>query len=172
MSEPYVGEIRIFAGNFAPRGWALCEGQLLAVSSNDALFSLLGTTYGGDGRTTFGLPDLRGRLPIHGGAGPGLSPRTIGQKLGTETVALTANEMPGHQHALAAATATGNQSSPGGQLPAQSSQVMIYIEAAADGAMAAGAIETTGGGQPHNNLMPALCVNYIIALYGLYPSRQ
>ena len=109
MSEPFVGEIRMFAGNFAPRGWAFCDGQLLATSQNDALFSLLGTIYGGDGRTTFGLPDLRGRIPVHAGTGPGLSPRRLGAKAGAEKVTLTVNELPSHTHDLVASNQAGNQ---------------------------------------------------------------
>ena len=120
MSEPFVGEIRMFAGNFAPRGWAYCDGQLLAVSQNDALFSLFGTIYGGDGRTTFGLPDLRGRFPIHAGQGPGLSNRRLGSKGGAETVTVTANQLPSHTHPIKGTNDNATASDPAGQLPAQS----------------------------------------------------
>ena len=116
MSEPFVGEIRMFAGNFAPRGWAFCDGQLLAVSQNDALFSLLGTIYGGDGRTTFGLPDLRGRVPIHAGSGPGLSPRRLGAKAGAENVTLTVNQLPSHSHRLSGSANLASESRPEGNV--------------------------------------------------------
>jgi len=173
MSEPFVGEIRIFAGNFAPRGWAFCDGQLLAVSQNDALFSLLGTIYGGDGRTTFGLPDLRGRVPIHSGSGPGLTPRNIGSRGGSEQVVLTVNHLPSHNHPAKtasggnAATPVGNywSTDPGGNSAG-------YHTGHDDSAMAANVIGNSGGSQPHTNLQPFLCVHFIIALFGIYPSRQ
>ena len=147
MSEPFVGEIRMFAGNFAPRGWAFCDGQLLAVSQNDALFSLLGTIYGGDGRTTFGLPDLRGRIPIHMGHGPGLSERRLGAKGGEEKVTLTVNQLPSH----------GADS---------------YINDTPIQSMASSSVTHTGGSRSHTNLMPFLCIHFIIALVGIYPSRH
>ena len=175
MSEPYVGEIRMFAGNFAPRGWALCDGQLLAVSQNDALFSLLGTMYGGDGRTTFGLPDLRGRLPMHKGSGPGLSPRDIGQKRGTESVSVGANQVPSHNHEMRAATIPGTQNVPDGGLLASSPSVRIYRPQPplAGNNLASVTIGPSAGGvQSHSNLMPFKCVNFIIALFGVYPSRS
>ena len=174
MSEPFVGEIRMFAGNFAPRGWAFCDGQLLAVSQNDALFSLLGTIYGGDGRTTFGLPDLRGRIPIHAGNGPGLSPRQLGSKAGNENVTLTVNQLPPHTHALNGSTAAGTAASPAGAVPSASTTIDLYATAdpVASDALASSALANAGGSQPHSNLMPFLCVNFIIALVGIYPSRQ
>lgn len=172
MSEPFVGEIRMFAGNFAPRGWALCDGQLLAVSQNDALFSLLGTIYGGDGRTTFGLPDLRGRVPIHAGSGPGLSPRRLGAKAGSESVTVTVNELPSHTHPLQASTDAATESSPHGNVLAQSTVARMYVEADPTVDMATASISSVGGSRSHTNLMPALCVNFIIALVGIYPSRQ
>ncbi len=173
MSEPFVGEIRMFAGNFAPRGWAFCDGQLLAVSQNDALFSLLGTIYGGDGRTTFGLPDLRGRLPIHAGTGPGLSARRLGAKLGSEKETVTVNQLPSHRHQWQGTTATANAASPSGALLAQS-QPDIYIDNVDDGTVnyASSAVTNVGGSQSHTNLMPFLCINFIIALFGIYPSRH
>ncbi len=175
MSEPFVGEIRMFAGNFAPEGWALCDGQLLAVNQHDALFSLLGTIYGGDGRTTFGLPDMRGRLPIHQGQGPGLSDRRIGQKVGTENVALTWNQNPSHNHTLASNASAANASSrnPGGNLVARA-KGDIYQEAVGASLvnMNAQSTSSTGGGQSHNNVQPFLCVNFIIALQGVFPSRS
>ena len=172
MSEPFVGEIRMFAGNFAPRGWAFCDGQLLAVSQNDALFSLLGTIYGGDGRTTFGLPDMRGRIPIHAGSGPGLSPRRLGAKAGAEKVTLTVNQLPSHTHPVRAVTTTATDNNPQGKLTAESPSISAYAEVDQSANMATGSITSTGGSRSHTNLMPYLCVNFIIALVGIYPSRH
>ena len=172
MSEPFVGEIRMFAGNFAPRGWAFCDGQLLAVSQNDALFSLFGTIYGGDGRTTFGLPDLRGRLPIHAGSGPGLSPRRLGAKAGSEKETLTVNQLPSHSHAFRANTAFANETGPGGNVLAQSTTLNQYFEAGQTAELAASAVTAVGGSRSHSNLMPFLCINFIVALVGIYPSRE
>jgi len=172
MSEPFVGEIRMFAGNFAPRGWALCEGQLLAISQHDALFSLLGTIYGGDGETTFGLPDLRGRFPIHAGSGPGLSPRRLGAKAGAESVTLTVNQLPSHVHAIQASTDIATESSPRANVLAQSSLARPYVEAPANANLASNSVTSVGGSRSHTNLMPALCLNFIIALVGIYPSRH
>jgi microcystin-dependent protein len=171
MSEPFVGEIRMFAGNFAPRGWSFCDGQLLAVSQNDALFSLLGTIYGGDGRTTFGLPDLRGRLPIHAGNGPGLSNRRLGAKGGEEAVTLTVNQLPSHGHPLTASSATATQRQPVGNTLATSTG-QVYTEIPDPQNMSASSITNVGGSRSHTNLMPFLCVHFIIALVGIYPSRQ
>jgi microcystin-dependent protein len=172
MSEPFVGEIRMFAGNFAPRGWAFCDGQLLAVSQNDALFSLLGTIYGGDGRTTFGLPDLRGRIPIHAGSGPGLSLRRLGAKGGVESVSLTANQLPSHSHPLQASAQSATEALPEGKVLARS-DVDIYIEGETPAEnMASTSITAVGGSQRHSNLMPFLCIHFIIALFGIYPSRH
>ena len=172
MSEPYVGEIRMFAGNFAPRGWAFCDGQLLAVSQNDALFSLLGTVYGGDGRTTFGLPDMRGRLPLHAGTGPGLSPRRLGEGSGAEKVTLTANQMPSHTHPMQASSQLANTPNPDGNLPATSTTVDLYINEPPSVSMNSMAVSAIGGSRSHTNLMPYLCVHFIIALIGIYPSRH
>ncbi|NET11232.1 MAG: phage tail protein [Symploca sp. SIO2B6] len=173
MSEPFVGEIRMFAGNFAPRGWALCDGQLLAVSQNDALFSLLGTIYGGDGRTTFGLPDMRGRIPIHAGSGPGLSPRRLGAKAGTERETLTVSELPSHSHTLRGTQSNGTQPNPGGNVLATSTILRPFaVGEPLDGSFAAGTINSLGGSQSHSNLQPFLCINFIIALFGIYPSRH
>lgn len=172
MSEPFVGEIRMFAGNFAPRGWAFCDGQLLAVSQNDALFSLLGTIYGGDGRTTFGLPDMRGRLPIHAGHGPGLSERRLGAKAGAENVTLTVNQMPSHGHPMQANTATGTQLSPENNVTASSINAQIYFEINQDTNFRSDALTNVGGSRSHPNEMPYLCVHFIIALFGIYPSRH
>ena len=174
-SSPYLGTIRYFAFNFAPRGWAHCDGQLLAISQNEALFSLLGTTYGGDGRTTFALPDMRGRFPIHYGQGPGLSPHSLGQRGGLEEVTLTANQI-GHDHTLRASTATGNQSSPTGHTLAQDTDDTTYIVATPDVQMNAESVTTTttppAGSNSHNNMAPFLGVYCNIALVGLFPSRS
>ena len=173
MSEPFVGEIRMFAGNFAPRGWATCDGQLLLVNQNDELFSLVGTIYGGDGRSTFGLPDLRGRLPIHYGSGPGLSARKIGQKSGTETEVLSASEVAPHQHTLAGSTSQAIDTSPAGNVTATAAGSNIYgTNVTVD--MSLDAISLSGDTSPksHSNLMPSQCLTFIIALVGVYPSRS
>ncbi len=171
MSEPFLGEIRMFGGNFAPRGWAFCHGQLLPISSNAALFSLLGTIYGGNGSTTFALPDLRGRVPMHFGSGPGLSERRQGLRAGVETVTLTTGQLPAHNHALIGTSATPSTAAPAGaQLPTGSSR--IYATGAADANLAASSIGNAGSSQPHENMPPFLVVNFIIALVGLFPSRS
>lgn len=173
MSEPFVGEIRMFAGNFAPRGWAFCDGQLLAVSQNDALFSLLGTIYGGDGRTTFGLPDLRGRVPIHAGHGPGLSERRLGAKSGSEKETLTVNQMPSHNHGVATSSGTGTSENPQGNVWG-TGLGPSYASGAPSGAQffPSDVMTSVGGSRSHTNLMPFLCVHFIIALVGIYPSRH
>ena len=171
--EPFIGEIRMFAGNFAPRGWAKCEGQLLAINQYNALFSILGTTYGGDGRTTFALPDLRGRVAIGSGTGPGLTPRSLSQRSGSETNMLTVANLPAHNHSINAVTADGNTSVPGGNLPAGTKLLdKEYSDATATTTMNATMVSSTGGGQAVNNMQPYLTVTYIIALQGLYPSRN
>jgi microcystin-dependent protein len=173
MSEPFIGEIRMFAGNFAPAGHAFCDGQLLAVSQNEALFSLLGTIYGGDGRTTFGLPDLRGRLPLHMGSGPGLTPRPLGQKAGSETTSLTTSNLPSHTHEALVSTAAGTGTNPDGAFLASSPGVRVYRPVPPAAALDADTISTaTGASSPHTNVMPFLCINFIIALFGIYPSRS
>ncbi len=173
MSEPFIAEVRIFAGNFAPRGWAFCNGQLLPIAQNTALFSLVGTTYGGDGRTTMGLPDLQGRAAMHPGRGPGLSSRRLGESGGAETVTLTEAQTPQHRHGDSpsnafGATATTGTPSNDAALAATASDTPIY--GPASDLEATGT--TTGGGQPHNNLQPYLVLNFIIALIGLFPSRS
>lgn len=170
MSEPFVGEIRMFAGSFAPRGWAFCDGQLLAVSQNDALFSLFGTIYGGDGRTTFGLPDLRGRIPIHAGAGPGLSDRRLGSKGGTEQVTLTANQIPSHSHPWQASGDGASAALPK-EAALAATTTNVYHSSANLVGMNGAMVGNTGGSQPHTNLMPTLCIHFIVALFGIYPSR-
>ncbi len=178
--EPFIGQIIMFAGNFAPRGWALCDGQLLAISENSALFSILGTTYGGDGRTTFGLPDLRGRVPMHAGSGPGRTPRSLGSAGGSETNTLNVNQLPSHTHDAQAKVQTpasndiGNQHSPEGNYPAASKEEP-YTDAANTSmgeVKAEVTVGNTGANQPINNVQPFQCVNYIIALQGEYPSRS
>jgi microcystin-dependent protein len=172
MSEPFLGEIRMFAGNFAPRGWALCQGQLLPISQNTALFSLLGTYYGGNGQSTFALPDLRGRAPIHQGQGPSLTLRNLGEQVGTESVTLIYNEMPAHTHIVMGVAAPGNSVSPAGGYPAVSTtRDRVYSTSAPD-ANPTNQLPPAGGGQPHNNLMPYLTVNFIIAMEGVFPARS
>lgn len=174
MSEPFIAEIRIFAGNFAPRGWAFCNGQLLSISQNTALFSLIGTTYGGDGRTTTALPDLQGRAPMHPGRGPGLTDRRLGERGGAETVTLAEAQMPNHGHDLRA-----NGFPASFQIPepnrtlARSSNGNAYQSDDASGPVPMGdrMLDPAGGSQAHNNLQPYLAINFIIALVGLYPSR-
>lgn len=173
QQEGFIGEIRMFAGNFAPRGWAFCEGQLLAVSSNEALFSILGTTYGGDGRTTFGLPDLRGRVPIHAGTGPGLSTRQLGSRSGSETNILSVNNLPSHSHTVNAVSEDGNQSLPTGNLPAGTKLLdKEYSDATGNTTMSASMLNNTGNNQAVNNMQPYLTIHYIIATTGVYPSRN
>jgi microcystin-dependent protein len=170
--DPLLGQISMFAGNFAPRGWALCDGQLLAISSNTALFSLLGTTYGGDGRTTFALPDLRGRAPIHEGQGPGLSDKRLGQRGGAEQVILQVSNLPSHTHSLNASTATGTSNVPTGNVHADTSVFDKEYATTANTAMSGTAIGNTGGNIPVSIVQPYLTINYIIALQGVFPSRN
>lgn len=174
MGDQFLGEIRMFIGNFAPLGWALCDGQLLAITSNTALFSLIGTTYGGDGRTTFALPDLRGRFPMHPGMGPGLSPRSLGQRGGQESVTLTEMQMPAHTHTANASSADADQVSPTGNVWAAepAGSTALYHNAAPNTSMNPQAIGVAGGNHSHDNMSPFLCVNFIIALEGIYPSRN
>lgn len=165
MAQPYVGEIRMFAGNFAPAGWMFCEGQLLPISENETLFQLIGTTYGGDGQSTFSLPDLRGRLPIHQGNG-----FILAETGGVEEVTLTVGQIPAHSHPYIVSTASGTDTSPSNQVLAASPNVSIYRPASPNLPMLASSISTTGGSQPHQNLMPYLCVHFIISLFGIFPS--
>jgi microcystin-dependent protein len=170
--EAFIGEIRMFAGNFAPRGWALCDGQLLQISSYSALFSILGTTYGGDGRTTFGLPDLRGRVALHPGGGAGLTLRRLGERSGTESTVLTIGQMPSHSHLLKSSGDNGSAVSPAGLVPAKNAAGVPVYGPPTSEHMADDAIEPMGGNQAHDNMQPWLGVNYIIALTGLFPSRN
>lgn len=179
MSDPFLGEIRIVGFNFAPVGWALCNGQTMPITQNTALFSLLGTTYGGNGTTTFSLPNLQSRVPIHQGTGAGLSTYVIGQTGGTENVTLLTTQIPAHNHTVGVNNQNGNQSNPtnallavgnsGGREPVVS---LDYTTAAATGTLAATAVSSAGGSQPHPNIQPYLTVNFIIALQGIFPSRS
>jgi microcystin-dependent protein len=172
MSDPFIGEVRLFAGNFAPQGWALCQGQLVAIAENTALFTLIGTTYGGDGQNTFALPDLRGRVPIHQGQGGGLSSRVMGQLGGAETVTLAAAQMPAHSHPLVASSGPAQAASvPSGSVPAATS-ISLYGTSAPSLPMAGNAVASTGGSQPHENMAPFVAMNYIISLFGIYPSQN
>lgn len=166
MSNPYIGEIRMFAGSFAPNGWAFCAGQLLPISENDTLFNLIGTTYGGDGQETFALPDLRGRLPVHQG-----NSFTIGEQGGVEEVTLTTNQIPVHSHPLVGSGDLASSPDPVGAVTAQSrtAGVDLYLEDNPNTNLAANSIGPTGGSQPHSNFQPYLCVSFIISLYGIYP---
>lgn len=170
--DPYIGEIRMFGGNFAPRGWAFCNGQILSIAQNTALFSLLGTTYGGNGQTTFALPNLQGRIPLHAGQGPGLTPRSLGEESGSPTVTLITNEMPLHGHSMSANQAPGNNPSPENNYWAMSSRRDTPYANNADTAMSPQAVAPAGNGQPHDNMQPYLAVSYIIALQGIYPPRS
>lgn len=182
MGTPYLGQISMFGGNFAPTGWAMCNGQLMSISQNTALYSLLGTTYGGDGIQTFALPNLQSRLPVHVGTGPGLSPYVLGQNGGVSDVTITTQTMPAHTHALnatktnATTNTISNSSLPGQPTagstprfygnPQQGQPPLIPFS------MASGAVGMAGGNQPHTNMMPSLCITFIIALQGVYPSRS
>ncbi len=172
MSEPFIGEIKMFAGNFAPRSFALCDGQLLAISQNVALFSLLGTIYGGDGRTTFALPDLRGRIPVHMGNGPGLTTRSIGSKSGSETVTLTPGNLPSHAHDLAGSADSADSKNPKQRVPATAAETVYGLDVNEPVTMKSSALGQTGGSQSHSNVQPFQCINFIIALFGVYPSRN
>lgn len=174
MSSAKIGDIKMFAGNFAPRNWAFCNGQILSISQNTALFSILGVTYGGNGQTTFGLPDLRGRVPIHSGnsQGPGLSNYTLGQAAGTENVTLLTNQMPAHNHLLSASSSAGTSASPNNGFPAVLDAGNGYAASSNGAALNAAAIGTAGGNQPHPNVQPYLAVNFIICLFGIFPSRN
>lgn len=172
MSEPFIAEIRIFAGNFAPRGWAFCNGQLLPISQNTALFSLIGTTYGGDGRTTTALPNLQGRAPMHPGRGPGLTSRRLGERGGVETVTLSDAQMPQHAHSMTVSGDPAETKAAAGNALARTVNGSIYHSSSNLVNLAPEAVQATGGSQAHNNMQPFLAINFIIALIGLYPSRS
>lgn len=167
MAQPYVGEIRMFAGNFAPAGWMFCEGQLLPISENETLFQLIGTTYGGDGESTFALPDLQGRVPIHQGNG-----FILAETGGVESVTLTANQIPAHSHPLLATSNPASQSLPANALTASNTPNNLYrtlVPPPPQVSLNANAVGTTGGSQPHENFQPYLCVSFIISLFGIFP---
>ena len=180
--EPFIGQIIQFGGNFAPRNWAFCDGTLLSIAQYQALFSLLGTTYGGDGRTTFALPDLRGRVAIHAGSGPGLTPRPLGQKSGQENVQLSINEIPNHHHSMNAASIQAGAEGKGSTAQDTAAGNFLgnnaggYRSAGGGGSLATGSVsgttDNTGGSQSHNNMQPYTTINFIIALQGIYPSRN
>lgn len=166
MAQPYVGEIRIFAGNFAPAGWAFCEGQLMAISENETLFQLIGTTYGGDGQSTFAMPDMRGRIPIHQGSG-----FTLAETGGAEQITLTTQQIPAHTHPYLCSADPGNSVNPQSNLASRTAgATSLYIEDSPTVNMHAMAIGSVGGSQPHTNFQPYLCVNFIISLFGIFPS--
>lgn len=171
--EQYLGEIRMFAGNFPPKGWALCNGQILPINQNQALFSLLGTTYGGNGQSNFALPDFRGKVPVHFGQGPGLSDYSLGQTGGSETATISISQMPTHSHQVTAVTVEGNQNSPAGNLPANTKNLdKEYSTSAPDTTMNAAMIGYTGGGQAFSIKAPTNTVTFIIAITGIFPSRN
>ncbi|MBV9671812.1 MAG: phage tail protein [Verrucomicrobia bacterium] len=173
MAEPFLGEIRLFGFNFPPTGWAPCDGRLLSIAQNTALFALLGTSYGGDGQTTFGLPDLRSRVPINQGAGPGLSFYTIGQAGGVEQVSLSPAQIPTHNHSFACQTAGGNAQTPKGNFLAVDASGLTALYSTTENAtMAPAAVSNTGQNQGHTNLQPYLVLNFCIALAGIFPARQ
>jgi microcystin-dependent protein len=165
MAQPYVGEIRMFGGNFAPAGWMFCEGQLLPISENETLFQLIGTTYGGDGESTFALPDLRGRLPLHQGNG-----FILAETGGAEEITLTVQQIPAHSHPMLASSATAGQTTPQTNVLATPTVVDLYRAGAASSPMAPQAVSSVGGSQPHTNFQPYLCINFIISLFGIFPS--
>jgi microcystin-dependent protein len=170
-TTPYVGQISMFGGNFAPRNWALCNGQLMAISQNQALFAILGTTYGGDGVTTFGLPNMQGRVPLHWGTGQGLTPRVLGEMSGSESVTLIGNQMPIHNHLVNAGNEDADVKNPNGAYLAAPTAA-IYTAAAPNVQMNPQMVGNAGGNQPHNNMQPYLAVTFIIALFGIFPSRN
>ena len=172
MSDPFIGEIRMFAGDFAPREWAFCDGQLMSIAQNNALYSLFSTYYGGDGRSTFGLPDMRGRLPMAWGSGPGLTPRPLGARFGQEQVGLTAGQMPGHSHSLMANSMPATPTEqPQGAVVAAGEQMYTDVETSPV-SMSPQALAQTGNSEAHDNMMPYLCVRFIVSLTGIYPSRS
>lgn len=169
MAQPYVGEIRMFGGNFAPAGWAFCNGALLPISENETLFQLIGTTYGGDGESTFAVPDLQSRVPIHMGTFSGTT-FIIGEKAGVESVTLTTQQLPSHNHAFVASKDQAGLTTPPNNILGQIPGGNVYIQETADIALNAGSIGPAGGSQPHDNMQPFLCISFIISLFGIFPS--
>jgi microcystin-dependent protein len=174
MAEQFLGQLLLVPYNFAPRGWALCNGQILSIADNTALFSLIGNYYGGDGMTTFGLPDLRGRVPVHQGNGPGLSSYVLAQTYGVESVTLDVTQIPSHSHEVNATASRGNKASPIGSYPATDAAGITaeYNNGSPTGVMNTNMIAATGGGEPHENRQPSLVLNWVIALEGIFPSRN
>lgn len=171
MSQPFIGEIRMFGGNFAPSGWMFCDGQLLPISENDALFTLIGTTYGGDGQETFALPNLQSRVPMHAGTGPDGATYQLAEQAGVESVSLTVQQTPAHTHALVASNTTAASQIPGGNVAAQGAASFIYTSSDSPILISPQSISPTGGSQPHENLQPYLCINFIISLFGVFPQQ-
>ena len=171
MTTPFIGEIRMFGGNFAPVGWVFCDGSLLPISEYDALFALIGTTYGGDGETTFAVPDLRGRLPVHQGTRPDGQSHSMGQMAGSETVSLSVEQLPSHPHALVSSGQLANQASPKDHVLARSNVIDAYTNRPTDGQLHAGIVGAEGGSQPHENMQPYLPISFIIAVFGVFPSQ-
>jgi microcystin-dependent protein len=171
MPEPYIGEIRMFGGNFAPNGWMFCEGQTLPISENDALFTLIGTTYGGDGQETFNLPNLASRVPIHMGTGPDGTTYQIGEMAGTEQETLTVQQIPIHSHAMLASSSIGTQPTAQGNVLSKLTNIDLYSGDSTDTPLNANAVGPSGGSQPHENTQPFLCINFIISLFGVFPSQ-
>ncbi|MBK7427711.1 MAG: phage tail protein [Saprospiraceae bacterium] len=172
MGQPYVGEIRMFAGNFAPNGWLFCDGQTLPISENEVLFQLIGTTYGGDGEETFNLPNLQSRIPLHMGTGPDGTTYQLGEQAGTEDVTLTVQQIPAHNHAWLGNANNGGGTSPAGSYLARNASSEFYTSDTSGGleALNANSVSATGGSQPHTNVQPFLCINFIISLFGVFPS--
>jgi microcystin-dependent protein len=169
MSQPYVGEIRLFAGNFAPAGWGFCDGSLQAIAENETLFQLIGTTYGGDGQNTFALPDLRSRVPVHMGSSAGVTYQ-LGEPGGVEQVTVTSQQLPLHNHAAGCTDAAGNSATPGGSIPAANTTALAYGAIPPNVGMNPAVIGNAGGNQPHTNIQPFLCVSFIISFFGIFPS--
>lgn len=173
MSSPYVGEIRMFGGSFAPAGWAMCNGALMPISQNETLFNLIGTTYGGDGQETFALPDLQGRCPVHAGQGPGISQSyQIGETFGVEQVTLSVQQIPNHNHAFLCSLDPAASTDPTNQVIAQSSQIHLFTEDVTNRQMKPQALTPVGGSQPHENMMPFLVITFIISLFGVFPTQN
>jgi microcystin-dependent protein len=173
LSECYIGEIRMFAGNFVPEGWAFCDGTNLSISSNEALYTLLGTIYGGDGQSTFALPDLRGRIPLHVGTNPSTGMNYfLGQQSGSETVTITTEQLPTHSHGVSANNSVGDSNTPQNNVWGLSNEGEQYVVGEPNGTMSTTSITKVGGNQPHDNMMPYLTVSFIIALNGVYPSQN
>jgi microcystin-dependent protein len=173
MSQPFIGEIRMFGGTFAPAGWAMCQGQLMAIAENDALFTLLGTTYGGDGQETFGIPDLQGRAPMHAGQGPGITQNyQLGERAGVESVTLTTQQIPIHTHPMLASGDTADQITGNNGVLAAPVALSTYFASSPDSSLDANTVQPAGGSQPHDNMQPFLVLTFIISLFGVFPTQS